>query len=91
MRSHNILAESRTASEPWGKSPYHDLDLVLSRPKIMVELAGLIQQVRNLPRDRLASIDRGAVVRDILTRHGFQPYARLTEMLLQMIRRQSRA
>ena len=91
MRSHNTFAEARTASEPWGKSPYHDLDIVLARPQVMVELAGLIQQVRNLPRDRLASIDRGAVVRDILTRHGFQPYARLTEMLLQMIRRQSRA
>lgn len=88
---YSLFTEARTASEPWGKSPYHDLDIVLANGQVMVELAGLIQQVRNLPRDRLASIDRGAVVRDILTRHGFRPYARLTEMLLQMIKRQARA
>lgn len=90
MRS-PAFTEARSRSEPWGKSPPHDLDIVLSRPEVMVELAGLIQRVRGLPPNQLASIDRGAVVRDILARHGFQPYTRLTQMLLQLIRRQSRA
>lgn len=90
MRS-PAFTEARSHSEPWGKSPPHDLDIVLGRPEVMVELAELIQRVRGLPPTQLASIDRGAVVRDILTRHGFQPYTRLTQMLLQLIRRQSRA
>jgi hypothetical protein len=84
------LQEARSVSEPWGKSPYHDLDLVLANASAMVDIAGLIQQVRQLSPQQAASIDRGQVMRDILTRHGFQAYPRLTQMLLQMVRRQAR-
>jgi len=85
MRFAEIL-EARTISEPWGKSPYHDIEVLSKDINFIKDFNILSQQIKALPKDKLASIDRGTKLREILAKYKYTPYKRLTQMLLQRLK-----
>lgn len=78
--------EARTLSEPWGKSPYHDLEVLSKDLNFAKDFNILADQIKALHRSQLASIPRGDKIREILIKHNYQPYKRLVEMLLQRLK-----
>lgn len=80
------FCEARSTSEPWGKSPYHDLEILSKDLNFAKDFNSLAQEIKALTFDKIASIDRGQRLREILTKHGYIPYKRLSQMLLQRLK-----
>ena len=80
------FCEGRSLSEPWGKSPYHDIELLSKDLNFIRDFNKLSQEIKNLPVTQLSSIPRGDKIREILTKYNYVPYKRLTQMLLQRLK-----
>jgi len=80
------FVESRSVSEPWGKSPYHDLKILSKDLNFVRDFNKLSQEIKNLPINQLSSIPRGDKIREILNKYNYMPYKRLTQMLLQRLK-----
>lgn len=78
--------EARSISEPWGKSPYHDLEVLSKDLNFVKDFNTLSQQIKALPITQLNSIPRGDKIREILNKYNYTPYKRLTQMLLQRLK-----
>ncbi|MFZ9956960.1 MAG: DUF5661 family protein [Flavobacteriales bacterium] len=79
---------SENAKEhPWGHSPPHDIKKLFADHGFISDLAFELGKMKRMNSKELQKIDRGTMIKNLLSQHNYKEYPRLVQMLLQLIKK----